>query len=54
MRGEGAMLFQEAVNNLRFGLLASETERHELIELLAGDFTDGGFVNKLGIDVFSV
>ena len=48
------MLLQEAVNNLRFSLLASEAERHELIKLFAGDFADGGFMNKLGVDVLSV
>ena len=48
------MLLQEAVNNLRFGLLAGEAECHELVELLASDFTDGGLMNKLSIDVFGV
>ena len=48
------MLLQKAVNNLGFGLLASEAERHELHELFAGDFTDGGFMDKLGVNVFGV
>ena len=54
VNGVKASLFQETVDNLGFGLVLSEAEAHELIELVTGDFADGSLMNKLGIDVLGV
>ena len=40
------ILFEEAVDDLLLGLSFCETQGHELNDLLAGDFADGGFVDK--------
>ena len=34
--------------------MAGEAERHKLIELFAGDFANGSFVDKLSVDVLGV
>ena len=46
-----AKLFQKAVDDLLFGLLLGEAQRHQLDELVAGDLADGGLVDQLGVHV---
>lgn len=35
-------------------MIAGEAERHELVELFAGDFADGGFMDELRVNVLCV
>lgn len=47
----GISLFQEAVDNLCLGLSLGQTQCHQLGDLLTGDFSNGGLVDQLRVEI---